>query len=330
MGLSCARPGDFDGNPYETVGANTLFWKPGHTQLVCTWSISAALKDKTYKWLFYVDGVVIDRNATSPKVLTVVQNYIPKITAVAIPPAVDYDNAYDPLCGGQEANILTFWDSGLINNPCNAILSPLDCKIKVYFRRSAYYYYHLIINDVLVDTDSHSGDEYNFGTGVCSAFPTIILVPLPAKSSDMLSWGVEFWNLYENRICPDVLLPEYGYVAQEFPLQEQVLDKVKKNYISVSDKQRGLTVPQSGENITVAPRQALVNGVVVTKPATKKMCKGAQDYRYATQFDKTKFYSIYDITKFTDHIPCETKDLAKGTATQINTLDETIPTDLVE
>jgi hypothetical protein len=107
-----------------------------------------------------------------------------------------------------------------------------------------------------------------------------------------------------NSYCPVIIRPEDKYIAQSFPLYETVLGKVKKNYISVADKQLGYTLPQRGQQVTHSTKN---------------------DYRYTTQFDKQRFYTIYHRTAFTDRTPCEVKDLGQGTSVFVNTPDGPIP-----
>jgi hypothetical protein len=118
-----------------------------------------------------------------------------------------------------------------------------------------------------------------------------------------------------NSYCPVIIRPEDKYIAQSFPLYETVLGKVKKNYISVADKQLGYTLPQRGQQVTHSTKNGLV----------KKVFLGGQDYRYTTQFDKQRFYTIYHRTAFTDRTPCEVKDLGQGTSVFVNTPDGPIP-----
>ena len=104
-----SRPGDYPGDPLALVlPGYLLYWTDySQTKLYAQWGGKSWL-DSDSRWIKYVDGVIVDRAATTSFTFTVLTpGVLPNIAVVAVPAACDQDGAYDPLFGDATAANLT-------------------------------------------------------------------------------------------------------------------------------------------------------------------------------------------------------------------------------
>jgi len=230
--------------------------------------------------------------------------YLPTIAAIAVPPIVDNDNIYDPICSIKYGNVRTL-ASDLIK-PIRAEVKILEQKATLYYEYPYGFYNHVIINGKLVDNNGLPGKTYDItiadydNPGV-----HIAIIPLPFIADQDLFDGCDLVDTFgPETICPDVLLYNFNFIAYEPPSEETVVGKFRKNYVDYTLQQQGLIIKERTK-INLEPRQAIVNGRLVTKPAKQnQVVLRVQDYRFTIQFDKQRFYTIYRPDREPNKAPC--------------------------
>ena len=111
--------------------------------------------------------------------------------------------------------------------------------------------------------------------------------------------------MFKDLVCTDIQLYNFNFVAFAPPVEEYILGKKRENYVTVSSNQKGITI-RDHYRMNIEPRQAIVNGQLVTKPAKyNQLVLRVQDYRFIAQFNKQQFYSIYQPNRFPAKLPCQ-------------------------
>lgn len=327
------REGDFPGDPLQTIDKEVIWICQGGTEdiLYATWTINPLFANLSYKWLLYIDGQLIDRDSSNFINMTVPHGYIPKIAAVAIPQIIDCDLAYDPLCSIKVANVVSLYTH--IIQPIRVDLKVLEKTITPIYRYDGELHNHVILNGILIDTDGISGKSYQIKIDSFDNIENeleISIIPLPFIANQDLFNNCLLVDQFFGLICPDILLYNFKYVLRGPEPIETIFGKQRKNYVSVDMKQKGLTI-NLNSLVKIDKRKAIVNGVLVTKPAkNNQVVLGIQNYRFVI-FDKQRFYSVYFQNKFKDGVPCGQYRLPSLNSAIFTTLPNgNYPTDLLE
>ena len=228
-------------------------------------------------------------------------------------------------------------------SPIRADLKVLKKKIRLFYEYTYGYYNHVLINGVLVDNNGIPGKEYpvnveawadptppsemldgisahtdNFGLSI-AIVPLPFISPIVSSELDIGTFDTTtdvqrehnifanctLINMFKDLVCTDIQLYNFNFQAYAPPAQEYILGKLRNNFVSFTDNQKGITI-RDHYRMNIAPRQAIVNGQLVTKPAKhNQLVLRLQDYRYIIQFDKQQFYSISQPNRFPAKLPCQ-------------------------
>ena len=211
--------------------------------------------------------------------------------------------------------------------PIRADIKILENKVILYYKQTTNYYNHVIINGELLDNSGTNGKEYPATIDPENIQIGITIIPLPyIAGTDLFDCTLD--NMFDDKLCPDIILPSHNYVPYIQPLQETILGKVKDNYISYTLKQKGITIKT---RMTIASRKVVRNNSIITKPAKpNQLVINPQDYRFYTQFDKTRFYTIYNRNKPDGTMPCFVYRLVSyNTANKVKLANGTYPTSML-
>lgn len=322
---NCGYTDLFPIDPLETVNQQVM-WICGtgsDTKLYATWTIHKDYEDCKHRWILYVNGIIINENSPNLISIDISSGIIPKIAAVAVPELAPLGT--DPLAGSTNYNIRSM--NYELAQPIRADMKILENKVTIYYKATKDYYNHIIINGELIDSSGTNGEEYSVTIDPTNIQIEIAIVPLPfITGTDLFDCALV--DMFSDKLCPDIILPEYKYVPYMQPTQEIVLGKTKNNYVDYTLKQKGLTIKT---RMTLGSRKVVRGNSIITKPAKKnQLVVGPQDYRFYPQFDKTRFFTIYNRDVPNGTIPCFVyRLLSYSTTTQVKLAAGTYPTSLM-